>query len=79
MNKSDLVNKLASRAKHISLKDMEVIHDALQKKGSNATADKLVPIFDSEASLVHVDSQTPLGDGETEEPANRESEATVKN
>ncbi len=25
MNKSDLVNKLASRAKHISLKDMEVI------------------------------------------------------
>jgi len=56
---------------------MEVIHDALQKKGSNATANKLVPIFDSEKPLVHVDSQTPLGDGETEEPENRETEVLM--
>ena len=56
---------------------MEVIHNALQKGKSNATADKLVPIFDSQKPLVHVDSQTPLGDGETEEPENRATEVLM--
>ena len=40
----------------------------------NAERPQLLEVFDSEKPLVHVDSQTPLGDGETEEPENRETD-----
>ena len=52
-----------------------MLDETLQKGKSGPTNYRLVDILDYEKPLVGVDSQTPLGDGETEEPENRETEA----
>ena len=54
------------------LKDMETIHGALQKGKSNAERPQLLEVFDSEKPLVRGISSS--GDGEIEEPENRETD-----
>ena len=51
---------------------METIHEALQKGKSNAERPQLLEVFDSEKPLVR--GISPSGDGEIEEPENRETD-----
>ena len=57
------------------LKDMDVIHEALQKGKSNAERPQLLEVFDSEKPLVR--GISPSGDGEADVSVHRKTEVTM--